>query len=109
MFRYYALDIQRDLFGCWTLTRQWGRIGRDGRRLIESFPTRNLAAIEADRLLARKARKGYRLQAQEAPRSLRALPANVSEAETGRLLAPTDGDRHSKPGRQEYLSLEAAP
>lgn len=109
MFFYYALDIQRDLFGCWTLTRQWGRIGRDGRRLIESFPTRNLAAIEADRWPARKVRKGYQLQAQEAQWFVRAPPAKVSEAETGRLLAPKDGDRHLKPGRQEWTSLEAAP
>ncbi|WP_334407664.1 WGR domain-containing protein [Bradyrhizobium sp. AZCC 2289] len=28
--RFYKLDVQRTLFGGWSLVREWGRIGRPG-------------------------------------------------------------------------------
>lgn len=39
MARFYALDIQPTLFGEWTLTREWGRIGHSSQALIQTFPT----------------------------------------------------------------------
>ena len=30
-WRFYSLDIQPDLFGGWSLVREWGRIGRHGK------------------------------------------------------------------------------
>ena len=30
MARFYLLDVQPDLFGGWSLIREWGRIGRAG-------------------------------------------------------------------------------
>jgi predicted DNA-binding WGR domain protein len=35
MARFYAMDVQPDLFGCIVLTKQWGRIGAYGRRAGE--------------------------------------------------------------------------
>lgn len=59
MFRYYAFDIQRDLFGQWTLVRRWGRIGTQGRHRIESFPTRDLASRARDAWRSKKVTRGY--------------------------------------------------
>lgn len=35
--RFYEIDVGRDLFGVWCVTRRWGRIGTSGRRLVSSF------------------------------------------------------------------------
>ena len=32
-WRFYHLDVQPDLFGGWSLVREWGRIGRAGKVL----------------------------------------------------------------------------
>ena len=58
--RFYHLSVARTLFGEWSLTREWGRIGaRGGQTLIEFFPSE----AETLRALAdwkhRKERKGY--------------------------------------------------
>jgi predicted DNA-binding WGR domain protein len=34
-YRYYVLDVQPNLFGSWSLIREWGRIGRPGQVKIE--------------------------------------------------------------------------
>lgn len=31
MNRFYRMEVQPDLFGGWTLWREWGRIGRGGQ------------------------------------------------------------------------------
>jgi predicted DNA-binding WGR domain protein len=45
--RFYSLMIERDLFGTIRLVRNWGRIGTNGRELVEVFATE----IEAGRRL----------------------------------------------------------
>lgn len=35
--RFYAMSVQRDLFGDWTLVREWGRIGRPGRLRADGY------------------------------------------------------------------------
>jgi predicted DNA-binding WGR domain protein len=35
--RFYALMIERDLFGTVRLARNWGRIGTNGQELVEVF------------------------------------------------------------------------
>jgi predicted DNA-binding WGR domain protein len=35
--RFYSLMIERDLFGRVVLVRNWGRIGTNGRELVEEF------------------------------------------------------------------------
>jgi predicted DNA-binding WGR domain protein len=39
MARYYVLAIEPSLFGDATLIREWGRIGRPGRKRIELYET----------------------------------------------------------------------
>ena len=57
--RFYAMSVQRDLFGDWVLVREWGRIGRPGRvRLDHHHSVR--AALDAMRALStQKQRRGY--------------------------------------------------
>lgn len=60
LHRYYALEISRDLFGRWLLTRQWGRIGaKTGQNLTVSFDDENTAAVSLERTLQDKVRRGY--------------------------------------------------
>jgi predicted DNA-binding WGR domain protein len=59
MARFYRLDLQPDLFGEWTLIREWGRIGRPGQVKLISFssPAEATAALERQRRL--KEARGY--------------------------------------------------
>jgi predicted DNA-binding WGR domain protein len=59
MARFYAMDVQPDLFGCIILTKQWGRIGTHGRRVAESHATEALAVAALQRQAERKRRRGY--------------------------------------------------
>jgi predicted DNA-binding WGR domain protein len=60
MARFYAMDVQRDLFGCMLLVKQWGRIGTHGRRVGERHATEALAVAAMQRQAERKRRRGYR-------------------------------------------------
>lgn len=57
--RFYVLTVQPDLFGGWTLVREWGRIGRAGTVRQVPYPTLDAAAAAATRLWKTKLRKGY--------------------------------------------------
>ena len=35
--RFYTLMVERDLFGTVVLVRNWGRIGTDGREMVEGY------------------------------------------------------------------------
>lgn len=35
--RYYRMSVQPNLFGEWTLQREWGRIGQGGRVRLDLF------------------------------------------------------------------------
>jgi predicted DNA-binding WGR domain protein len=59
MARFYAMDVQRDLFGYIVLTKQWGRIGTHGRRVGEFHATEALAVAAMVRQAERKRRRGY--------------------------------------------------
>jgi hypothetical protein len=43
MARYYALAVERDLFGGVVLVREWGRLGTRGHRLHDEHPTEGQA------------------------------------------------------------------
>jgi predicted DNA-binding WGR domain protein len=61
MARFYALMIERDLFGSVRIVRQWGRIGaRRGSELAEDFATEREATEALIKLAALKRRRGYR-------------------------------------------------
>jgi predicted DNA-binding WGR domain protein len=61
MRRFYALDVQPDLFGAWMLMRRWGRIGTAGQARGEPYQTSADADADAARARQRriKERRGY--------------------------------------------------
>ena len=60
MRRFYALDVQPDLFGGFMVVKEWGRIGsRGGTIMDEPHPTEALAAAAMQRQAERKRRRGY--------------------------------------------------
>jgi len=59
MQRFYRLDVQSDLFGAFTLIREWGRIGRGGRVKLEGFRSKDEAQAALERQRYVKERRGY--------------------------------------------------
>ncbi|MDF1670209.1 MAG: WGR domain-containing protein [Roseovarius sp.] len=59
MSRFYTLTIQPNLFGGYSLMRNWGRIGTGGRMRIEFFDCPAASQDECDRLLHSKQQRGY--------------------------------------------------
>jgi predicted DNA-binding WGR domain protein len=62
MARYYVLSLAPSLFGDATLIREWGRIGRPGRKRIELYKTQSMAVEALETWLQRKCRRGYALR-----------------------------------------------
>jgi predicted DNA-binding WGR domain protein len=58
--RFYALLIERDLFGRVVLIRRWGRIGTRGRERVEEHTNEAEAAAAMEKLATAKRRRGYR-------------------------------------------------
>jgi len=58
-YRFYALTIERDLFGRVVLVRRWGRIGTRGRERTDLHADETAAAEALTRLAAAKRRRGY--------------------------------------------------
>jgi len=59
LVRFYALMIERDLFGHIVLVRRWGRIGTRGRERMDPYPDETTAAEALAKLAAAKRRRGY--------------------------------------------------
>jgi predicted DNA-binding WGR domain protein len=59
MARFYRLDVQPDLFGGWTLWREWGRIGRGGQVRVDAYLTVAEALDAQAKLEHAKVRRGY--------------------------------------------------
>ena len=59
MARYYRVAIEPTLFGWSSVVRDWGRIGRSGRRRLDLYDDVDQAVMAADDLLMRKLRRGY--------------------------------------------------
>ena len=55
-FRFYRLVLHPTLFGEWSLVREWGRIGRQGRVVIDTFCTPSEARLASDGKAAEKSR-----------------------------------------------------
>jgi len=60
MERFYKLDVQPNLFGQWSLVREWGRIGRAGMVRVETHQTRGKADLAMALNWTRKLKRGYR-------------------------------------------------
>jgi len=58
--RFYSLMIERDLFGNIVLVRNWGRIGTNGREMVEEFASEIEAGQALEALARAKCRRGYR-------------------------------------------------
>ncbi len=58
--RFYALMIERDLFGRTVLVRRWGRVGTQGRKRSDDCASEDKAAEALEKLAALKRRRGYR-------------------------------------------------
>jgi len=59
MARFYTLDIQGNLFGEWSLVREWGRISRSGQVRAAPYPTPAEATAALERQRQAKQRRGY--------------------------------------------------
>ncbi|MEM1364056.1 MAG: WGR domain-containing protein [Pseudomonadota bacterium] len=57
--RFYALSVQRTLFGEWALVREWGRIGVGGRLRSDLYPSAGPAIDALTELARQKTRRGY--------------------------------------------------
>jgi predicted DNA-binding WGR domain protein len=60
MARFYALGVERTLFGEFALVREWGRIGCLGQRRSVIYPTYADAEAALAKLRHVKERRGYR-------------------------------------------------
>jgi predicted DNA-binding WGR domain protein len=58
-WRFYSVQIGRTLFGDWSLTREYGRIGSPGRVSLESFATEEEARRAEQQAIRLRVRHGY--------------------------------------------------
>ena len=59
LYRFYRLSLEKNLFGEWSLMREWGRIGRPSQQKIEIHTTEQDAQASMARKERQKQRKGY--------------------------------------------------
>lgn len=59
LYRFYRMQIVRDLFGDWGLEREWGRIGSSGRCRTDWFATEIAAKDARFTLHMQKSKRGY--------------------------------------------------
>ena len=57
--RFYSIMIERDLFGTVRLVRNWGRIGTNGREMVEVFADEIEAGEALDAVARAQRRRGY--------------------------------------------------
>ena len=60
MHRYYRLSVEQNLFGEWSLVREWGRVGKPSRNRIDLHATEQDARAAMQRKGIEKRRRGYR-------------------------------------------------
>jgi predicted DNA-binding WGR domain protein len=56
----YLVDVMPDLFGDWTVLRQWGRRGSPGTVRLDSYRRRDEAEIAQRRTIRRRLQHGYK-------------------------------------------------
>ena len=57
--RFYSLHLAPDLFGGWSLIREWGRLGAGGTLRIDPFTTEQAAKQALEKIEIGKLKKGY--------------------------------------------------
>ena len=63
--RFYSLRVLPNLFGEWSLQREWGRIGQAGQVRSLHFPSQEEATCAFLKLEAAKRRRGYWLRPEQ--------------------------------------------
>lgn len=63
--RFYRLAVLPNLFGEWTLYREWGRIGQGSMIRLDCFATQEKALAALSALEARKRQRGYWVEPQQ--------------------------------------------
>ena len=59
-YRYYSLRVDPDLFGRWSLVRQWGRLDSDGGVVkMDSFESESEAMNRLVKIKKQKLKRGY--------------------------------------------------
>jgi len=59
-YRYYSMRIDPDLFGRWSLVRQWGRLDTSGGTLrMDSFENEQAAIDQLAKIVKQKLKRGY--------------------------------------------------
>lgn len=56
---FYRVEICANLFQEFSVLREWGRVGYNGRQMIQLFPDLVAASSAADRLRIAKIKGGY--------------------------------------------------
>ena len=64
MARFYALEVERDLFGRHVLVRRWGRIGTAGKTRLDEHKGEGEAWAALQKLQAAKRQRGYQAVAR---------------------------------------------
>jgi predicted DNA-binding WGR domain protein len=59
MSRYYTLSVQPNLFGGFSLLRNWGRIGTGGQIRVDFFEDEDVAISASEQLAGSKLKRGY--------------------------------------------------
>jgi predicted DNA-binding WGR domain protein len=63
--RFYRMAVMPNLFGEWTLYREWGRIGQDGQVRMDWFEDENQAVTALITLETSKRQRGYWVEPQQ--------------------------------------------
>lgn len=62
--RFYRVEVAYNLFGEYSVVREWGPKGRRGQHLLVWFSNLREACIAAERWRKRAARRGYAMEGQ---------------------------------------------
>ena len=60
--RFYFVTVLPNLFGDWTVMREWGRRGSPGTVRLSSYALLNEAEITEQRTIKRRLQHGYQSQ-----------------------------------------------
>ena len=63
--RFYRMSVMPNLFGEWTLYREWGRIGQGGQVRMDWFDSEDQAVGALIGLETAKRRRGYWVEPQQ--------------------------------------------
>ena len=111
MRRQYRVSVERDLFGTWSVTCRWGRIGTAGQ--TQQHPCRLRAEAEtlALEIVQKRVRHGYTIApATSAPEALAITSSTKMKAPaTGRGRARRTGARVRRPESGQLSLLEWRP